>query len=76
MAISSFCKRCYDGVMMYAITKMLWYGIKHLTLSWQGRYHLETSPYQWTGFYMTTASVMKELMSTRLSKNIVNRYRN
>ena len=32
-----------------------------------GRYHVETSPLicpanQWTGFYMVTASVMKELM--------------
>ena len=31
-----------------------------------GRYHIKTSPlicsaYQWTGFYMITASVMKEL---------------
>ena len=28
-----------------------------------GRYHIETSPLanQWTGFYMTTASGMKEL---------------
>ena len=31
-----------------------------------GRYHIETSPFicsanQWTGFYMITASVMKEL---------------
>ena len=34
-----------------------------------GHYHIETSPSicsanQWTGFYMTTASVMKELMET------------
>ena len=33
-----------------------------------GRYHIETSPLicsanQWTGFYMITASVMKELTS-------------
>ena len=33
-----------------------------------GRYHIETSPLvccanQWTGFYMITASVMKELIS-------------
>ena len=31
-----------------------------------GRYHIETSPLsganQWTGFYMITTSVMKELM--------------
>ena len=32
-----------------------------------GRYHVETSPFiwganQWTGFYMITASVMKELI--------------
>ena len=37
-----------------------------LTLSWRGRYHIETSPLicranQWTGFYMITASVMKVL---------------
>ena len=37
-----------------------------LTLLYGGRYHTETSPlicsaYQWTGFYMITASVMKEL---------------
>ena len=33
-----------------------------------GRYHIETSPLissanQWTGFYMITASVMKELIT-------------
>ena len=38
-----------------------------LTLSCGGRYHIETSPLiyeanQWTGFYMITASVMKELI--------------
>ena len=37
-----------------------------LTLYDGGRYHIETSPLicranQWTGFYMITASVMKEL---------------
>ena len=33
----------------------------------KGRYHIETSPlicrkFQWTGFYMITASIMKELI--------------
>ena len=37
-----------------------------LTLSWRGRYHIETTPLicstkQWTGFHMITASVMKGL---------------
>ena len=47
--------------------------MKHLFLNWVhwlfhdgGRYHIEASPLifrvnQWTGFYMITASVMKEL---------------
>ena len=37
-----------------------------LTLSWRRPYHIETSPLicanQWTGFYMISASVMKELI--------------
>ena len=28
-----------------------------------GRYHKETSANQWIGFYMITASVMKELIT-------------
>ena len=36
------------------------------------RYHIETSPLicsanQWTGFYMITASVMKELRKSQIS---------
>ena len=41
--------------------------ISGLTLSRRSRYHIETSPLicfanQWTGFYMISASVVKELM--------------
>ena len=40
-----------------------------------GRYHIETSPLiyganQWTGFYMITASVMKQLMRKLVSVDI------
>ena len=39
----------------------------------RGRYHIETSPLicsanQWTGFYMITASVMKELNKNNFIK--------
>ena len=42
-----------------------------LTFSWQRPYHIGTSPLicsanQWTGFYMITASVMKELIPKNL----------
>ena len=40
-----------------------------------GRYHIETSPVicsanQWTGFYMITASVMKELRHNQNAKYV------
>ena len=45
-----------------------------LTLSWRGLLYIETSPLicranQWTGFYMITASVMKELILTNNSNS-------
>ena len=40
-----------------------------------GRYHIETSPFiyganQWTGFYMTTASIMKELKNNSIVEKV------
>ena len=40
-----------------------------------GRYHIQTSPLicsvnQWTGFYMTAASVMKELMFCEICQTV------
>ena len=37
-----------------------------------GRYHIETSP-QWTGFYMITAYVMKELKVFTLISDKLNK---
>ena len=47
-----------------------------LTLSRRGRYHIETSTLicranQWTGFYLITASVMKEL---KIETNELDKY--
>ena len=47
----------------------------------EGHYHIETSPLicsanQWTGFYMITASVMKELNKYRGSKSLCHRLHN
>ena len=51
----------------------------NLTLHDGGSYHIETSPLicyanQWTGFYMMTAPVMKELNSLGIRSEIWQRF--
>ena len=56
----------YSGI----VTKFRFQYLANLTFHDGGRYHIETSPlicYALTGFYMITASVMKELNVNNLN---------